>query len=221
MSPKSPKGDRKAKEEQLAEVTAAILYEKCKRDPLFWLQYYVYTVKEHRAAGEPALQLFPVRQYVKPIVEKWLDNKILHIVKSRQMGLSWLALAMLLWECQFYDYGLCVVINMALVDSINGLDRIKTMYAHQPSWLKNLCPLDRKLKDMPKECLTFENRSKIQALPQGADKVRGLVPVTALIDEASYLDELEATYGACVPCCKRIVVVSSAGPGFFERLCTT
>jgi len=197
---------------------AVLLKEKCRRDPVFWLSNYVKTVKEHRKDDEEAVQPFPMKPYIAPIVEEWLQSSILHIVKSRQMSMSWLSLAMLLWESQFNDYCLNVIINKALEDSINGVERVKMMYNSQPAWLKHLCPTDRKMRDMPREYLTFACGSKILALPQGADKIRGLVPKTALMDEASFQDECESTYGACVPCSKRIVCVSSAGPGFFQRL---
>lgn len=208
------------KQDRLSLTAAILVKEKCKRTPEFWLDNFVKTVKAHREEGEEAIQPFPMqRAYMREIVREWHNSKVLHIVKSRQMSMSWLALAMLLWEVQFYDHSLCVIINKKLEDAISGVDRIKLMYNHQPLWLRNLCPLDRKQRDMPKDCLTFKNGSKIQALPEGPDQVRSLVPATAFIDEAAFQDQLEATYGACVPCCKRIVTVSSAGPGFFEKLC--
>lgn len=208
------------KTSQISLATAVLIKEKCRRTPEYWLDNFVKTVKAHREPGEEAVQPFPMhRPYMREIVREWHASKVLHIVKSRQMSMSWLALSMLLWEAQFSEYTLCVIINKKLEDAISGVDRIKLMYNHQPLWLRNLCPLDRKQRDMPKDCLTFQNGSKIQALPEGPDQIRSLVPGTAFIDEASFQDQLEATYGACVPCCKRIVTVSSAGPGFFERLC--
>lgn len=205
---------------QFAKAWAVLEKEKCRRDPAYWIKTYVKTADEHSSQGENPIKPFPYRPYVKPIVDEWLKNEILHIAKSRQMAMSWLACAMLLWESQFNAYRLSVVINKAEGDSIKGIDRAKLMYNHQPVWLKNLCPLERKMKDQPRESLSFLNGSKLVALPQGAEKVRGMVPYTAMLDEAAYQDQLEATYAACIPCCERIVTISSAGPGFFQKLCT-
>lgn len=207
------------KAEEIARAWALLEKEKCRRDPFYWLSSYVKTADEHATASENPIKPFPVRPYVPIIVDLWKNESLLHIAKSRQMAMSWLACAMLLWESQFYDYRTSVIINKALEDSIKGVGRAKLMYNHQPLWLRNLCPLDRKMRDMPMEHLSFLNGSKIVALPQGADKVRGMVPYTAMLDEAAFQDELEATWAACVPCCKRIVTVSSAGPGFFDKLC--
>lgn len=207
------------KANQVALAWAVLEKERCRRDPAYWLEKYVKTADEHAESTENPIKPFLKKPYVEPIIREWQSNSILHIVKSRQMAMSWLACAMLLWEAQFYDYRTDVIINKALDDSIKGVDRTKLIYNHQPMWLKNLCPLDRKMRDMPRESITFKNGSKILALPQGADKVRGMVPYTAMLDEAAFQDECEATYAACVPCCKRIVTISSAGPGFFHRLC--
>lgn len=204
---------------KVALAWAILEKEKCSRVPEYWLSKYVKTADEHAKDGENPIKPFPMRPYMTPIVREWHDATILHIVKSRQMSMSWLASAMLLWESQFYAHRTAVIINKSSSESEQGIDRAKLIYNNQPLWLKNLCPLDRKPKEMPRDALTFKNGSKILALPQGADKVRGMVPYTALMDEAAFQDELEPTYAACVPCCHRIVTVSSAGPGFFERLC--
>ena len=185
------------------------------------MRKFVKTAKtgKNRRPDEQAIQPFPMRPYVPILIKEWQSNRIMHIAKSRQMGMSWFCLAMLLWESQFYDYKQCVVINKALDDSLAGIDRVKLMYNNQPAWLKSMCPLDRKVDDLPRENITFANGSMVLGLPQGAHKIRGLVPATALLDEAAYQDELAQTYAACVPCSSRIVTVCSAGPGFFRQLC--
>ena len=206
----------------LAMTEGLILKEKCRRDPLFWIQNYVKTLKvgKNRKQDEAALQPFPRRPYVAPLVHEWLNERIIHLAKSRQMSMTWFCAAMLLWEAQFHEYNLCLIINKREEDSVKeGVARAKIIYEAQPEWLKNLCPLDRKMRDMPMDILAFANGSAIEALPQGAEKVRGKVPATVLLDEARYQEALYETYSACVPCSSRIVTVSSAGPGFFKSLC--
>lgn len=188
---------------------------------MFWLTHFVKTAKtgKNRKPDENAIQPYLIRPYTATLIKEWRENRIIHVAKSRQMMMSWFCLSMLLWETQFYDYKQCIVINKALDDSLAGIDRVKLMYQNQPEWLKNLCLLDRKFQDLPRENITFANGSSILGLPQGAHKIRGLVPATALLDEAAYQDDLAQTYAACVPCSSRIVTVCSAGPGFFKQLC--
>lgn len=200
-----------------ARTKAAALKELCKRQPIFWLTNFVKTFDEHDKVQ--AVKPFPIKPYVEMICKEWESETILHIAKSRQMTVSWLAVALLLHEAQFYGYRLQAVFSKKELDALNLVERAKFMYNYQPLWLKNLVPLDRKMRDMPLGNLYFANGSKMVGFAQGKDQIRSYVPSTALLDEAAFQDKLEETYGACVPCCQKIVSVSSANPGYFQRLC--
>ncbi len=200
-----------------AKTLSLLLKEKCRRDPTYWLFNYVYTYDEHDP--EQTIKPFPKKEYFTQIVAEWQKCNILHIAKSRQMTISWVAAAMLLHEAMFYPYLLQAVINKKEKDAQAFIERAKFIYDRQPKWLKELCPLDRKMRDMPLGNLTLENGSKLVSMPQGEDQIRGYVPSTVVLDEAAMQEKLEETYAACVPCSKRIVTISSANPGFFQRLC--
>ena len=176
-----------------------------------------FTFDEHDK--ENPVKPFPVKDYVRQIVREWQGEAILHLAKSRQMQISWLAVVMLVHEAQFFPYQLEAVFSKKEEDAHALVERGKFVYSNQPSWLQDLCPLDRKMRDMPYGSLFFKSGSKVKGLAQGKDQVRSYVPSTALIDEAAFQDKLEETYGACVPCCAKIVTVSSAESGFFQRLC--
>jgi hypothetical protein len=208
--------------QELAKRQALLRKEACRRDPIYWIANYVKTEKtgKNRKEDENAIQPFPVNlPYVKPFVENWRKNSTIHIVKSRQMMISWLCQIMLMWEAQFRDNCLNVVISKTEDASVDEIRRCKTIYLNQPEWLKNQCPLARQMESMPADSLLFANGSRLVGLPQGAHKIRGLVPATVLLDEAAYIDDLEATFSASTPCASRVVTVSSAGPGYFRRLC--
>lgn len=209
--------DKEELVKRAARNRALALKEVCRRDPVFWLTNYVKTFDEHDR-DEP-VKNFPMRPYVAVIAREWIKEPILHIAKSRQMSISWLAMAMLLHEAQFFSYRLQAVFSKKEVDALNLVERAKFMWTHQPLWLRNLCPLDRKLRDMPLGNIYFDNGSKMVGFAQGKDQIRSYVPSTAFLDEAAFQDKLEETYGACVPCAQKIVTVSSANAGFFQRLC--
>jgi len=213
--------ERDDKVKQLALVKSLLLKEKCKRDPAFWIKNFVWTHDEHAKVwdGENPIKPFPYRPYVEPVVKEWTSNSIVHIAKSRQMSMSWLAMALLLHEAQFFDFRLQAVFSKKQEDAEALVERAKFMYSQQPAWLQSLCPIDRKMRDMPVGQIFFANGSKLKGFAQGADQIRSYVPSTAFLDEAAFQDKLEETYGACVPCCQRIVTVSSADAGFFQRLC--
>lgn len=194
----------------------AIRYELYKRDPLRWLKECARTFDEHDAVNP--IKPFPIKPYIEPLVREWTSETILHIAKSRQMSISWLSVAMLLWEGQFFAYRLQMAFSKKEEDAHALVERAKFIYENQPLWLRNMCPLDRKLRDMPYGELYFANGSKFIGKAQGKDQVRGYVPSTVFLDEMAFQDKAEETYGAVVPCAQKIISVSSAGPGFFQRL---
>lgn len=207
---------RTDKERELATRKSLLLKEKCKRDPVFWLTNYVKTFDEHDKVTP--VKGFPMRPYVAPIVNAVQTEAIVHIAKSRQMSVSWLIIALLIHEAQFFDFRLDAIFSKKEEDAHALVERGKFVYNYQPIWLKNLCPLDRKMRDMPFGNLFFANGSKLRGFAQGKDQIRSYVPSTAFLDEAAFQDKMEETYGACVPCCQKIITVSSANSGFFQRL---
>lgn len=209
--------EQKEKVKELAAIRAVYMKELYRRNPYEWLKGCVKTFDEHDKVSP--VKPFPTRPYVKTICDAYQSEEILHLAKSRQMSISWLMIALVLHEAQFYDYRLMAVFSKKEEDAHELVERAKFIYTMQPSWLKSICPLDRKMRDMPKGHLFFQNSSKIKGVAQGKDQVRSYVPSTALIDEAAFQDKLEETYAACIPCCQKIVTVSSANGGFFQRLC--
>ena len=204
------------KTKQLALRKAVILKEAYKRDPYLWLIQCCKTWDEHDSVTP--VKSFPDKPYLREIAKYCHNENIIHVAKSRQMLISWLIIALLLHEAEFFDYRLEAIFSKKEDDAFLLVERAKFIYSHQPVWLKNMCPLDRKMRDMPLGHLFFGNGSQIRGLAQGKDQIRSYVPTTVFIDEAAFQDKLEETYNACVPCAKKIITVSSAENGFFQRL---
>lgn len=204
--------------QDLAVQRNIVLYQYYKRNPLKWLEDCVFTFDEHDE--EHPVKPFPIEPYVPYIINEFQTQSILHIAKSRQMSISWLMMALLLHKAQFIPYRLIAVFSKKEKDALEMVERSKFMYSHQPKWLQQMCPLERKMKDLSHGSLIFANGSKEQGFAEGPDQVRGYVPSIAFLDEAAKQDKLAETYGACVPCSKQIITVSSADVGYFETLVT-
>ncbi len=203
--------------ESLTNATYALLKEKYRRDSFYWLCNIVRTFDEHDS--ETPIKPFPIRPYVETIVRAFRSKeKVLLLAKSRQMTISWLFTALATHEAQFVQYRKEIFFSKKEDDAFEMVERCKFIYSNQPKWLRNLCPLERKLKDMPRGKLFFANGSKIIGAPQGGDQVRSHVPTTAFLDEIAFQTEAEDTYASCLPCAQKIVAFSSANAGFFGRI---
>ncbi|SRR6266446_2954193 len=96
----------------------------------------------------------------------------------------------------------------------------RALWEHQHPWLRERFPLAARMDDLPADRLVWKNGSAIQAIGKGADQVRMFHPTIFVMDEAAHMDEAEASFGAAIPVSQQIIVVSSAGPGWFGQICS-
>jgi hypothetical protein len=196
---------------------AQLFKEKCKRDIWFWLTTFVKTYDEKDS--EQPVKDFPAKEYLKVIVHEYnKPDKVLAIAKSRQIMASWLFAAIGLHLCLFFDYRKVVVLSKTKDDTYQIIDRAKFIYNSMPGWLRRLLPLARKMKDMPMDGLFIGNNSQMIGLAHGGEKIRSHVASLIILDEFAWQEEISETYTTCLPCAKKIVLISSANDGFFMDL---
>jgi len=91
------------------------------------------------------------------------------------------------------------------------------LYRNQETWLKQLHPLKSAASALSIE---WEEGGRIFGIPHGQHKLRLFHPTIVIFDEASFLPEFEACYNVAQPVAKKIIAVSSAGPGAFADQCS-
>jgi len=96
----------------------------------------------------------------------------------------------------------------------------KTLYERQKPAISEAYPLARKMTEQADGVLEFANGSRIVGIPGGADQIRSYHPWGLFQDEAAFMPEAGKAYDHAVPVCQKIVVVSSAGPGWFADFVT-
>lgn len=192
---------------------AVLEYEKCKRDPWHWLTNWVWTLDTHDKV-QP-VKRFPDSEYLKFTTEIWLRETLLLIPKSRQMMLTWLIVALYLWDAQFHLGRYIFFQSKKEKDADDILSRAKFMFNNQPYFLKP--------KNEQKYCqMSFPStNSLIRAIPQGGDQIRMHTASGLFIDEAAFQHQAEEAFTAAKPSIDgggKVTMVSSANPGFFEML---
>lgn len=114
----------------------ALEWEKCKKDPYYWLTTWAKTIDSHYKEGEDPKKTFPDKEYIKKIVKKFKTSKVLFIPKSRQMMLSWTIIALFLHTVQFNEAKM-VAFQSKDKDSADYLiKRLRTIWENQPSFLR-------------------------------------------------------------------------------------
>ncbi|HEY6351992.1 MAG TPA: transposase [Candidatus Angelobacter sp.] len=186
-------------------------------DPLIWLQKYTETKDSHwreQGATSP-YRPFPDYPYFRPLMDSFIGDQHVFIGKSRNMMLSWLCVGFFAHAAMTTE-GIDILFQSQKEDKAFELvDYAKTLYDRQWPELQEAFPLKKELKNMADGELLFKNGSRILGIPGGADQIRSYHPWGLFMDEAAFMPEAADSYNNALPVCKKIIVLSSAGPGWF------
>jgi hypothetical protein len=188
-------------------------------DPYRWATEFTQTYNEHWKEEErpSPYEPFPLRlPYLEPLFEIFELQRIVWIVKSRDMMVSWACMAYLIWKAMTTPLCGSVVQTQKEKKAIQLVEYAKCLYECQPAWLQNAIPLAKPLKNQSDLELQFANGSYIVGIPGGADQIRSYHPWGYLNDESSFQPEAGDCYDEALSVVKgKIIFNSSAGPGWY------
>lgn len=200
-------------------------WRMCKEDPYYFLTTWAKTIDVHDDTGNP-IKPFPDKEYIKIITDKWLKEKILFIPKTRQMMISWICVALYLWDTQFHRARFTAFQSKKEGDADALVKRVKHIWDNEPEFLKryyekgypngymklNVNPSHRGKHVNCKFELPDIN-SSIIGVPEGGDVIRMHTLSGMLADEAAFQPAMESAYTALKPTLSnngRLTVVSTA-----------
>jgi Mu-like prophage FluMu protein gp28 len=196
---------------------AASVVEKWARDPWAFIRDACLTRDE---ADAGAVKRFPDLPYLAHVCRVWQRYPMLAVPKSRRMMLTWIMLALHLHLALFTPNSAVFIQSKKAEDSdyLIDKDRMLFIYSNLPHWLRayGLPTVQRKQYN-----LTFSNGSMIRAIAQGEDQLRQYTATAVLCDEIAFWDRAAETWRALRPVVQgggKVTLVSSAAPGFFERV---
>ena len=188
------------------------------QDPWAFLTECVQTLDQ--ASGQ--VRPFPTHLglYLEPLVRLWEQEKLLLVVKSRRMFVTWLFVALHYWLARFRPATKIAFMarKEGRDDSEGSAELVKRawfIHEHLPPGLG--CAAEYKF------CrLTIpETQGEIVGIGEGADQLRQHTVTAILADEFAFWPEAYETYVAARPTLEgggRFVGVSTPGPGFFKSL---
>lgn len=137
---------------------------RCSVSPLYFIQNYVYIEN----ATETAWIKFKLWPEQVRVLLMMIEELLTIIVKARQLGLTWLVLALSLWHMIFISNSSIGLFSRGDRESMELLDRLKGMYKRLPDWLK--IPEEPNSKKLPDSghLWVLPNGSKARSLPTSA-----------------------------------------------------
>ena len=148
---------------------------------LYFIAHYVFIFEKAKRQWL-RFRLWPEQARV---AMRLVKQKKVIILKARQLGLTWLVLAYILWQMLFHPVALVLITNAREEEAKDALRRIKGMYERLPTWMKRRFPVQVDNETY----MQFATGSSIRAIPPN----RGdSYPATHVIaDEMSLIEQQE------------------------------
>lgn len=190
-----------------------------RKDPWEFCSTCVFTLDQTDKVNP--VKRFPVDlKYLKLYARLWNKERFIAVPKSRRMFMSWMNIALYLWDTMFNIGRANAFVSKKEDDADELIKRAKFILEHIP---EDLIPKDL----IPKYEYTYgklkfpELNSTIQGFPQGSDQLRQFTLSGILGDEMAFWDDAQLMYSASFPTLEgggRFTAISSPGPGFFKQL---
>lgn len=152
-----------------------IKYElkNCMLDPVHFMKKYCKI--QHPKRGKVYFNLY---DFQEKSLSELKEHRFNIILKSRQLGISTLCAAYILWRMLFKDDQNILVIAIKASVAKTMITKIKVMYENLPLFLRNV-----KCIENNKMSLSFGNGSTVKAVPSTADAGRSEALSLLVMDE--------------------------------------
>lgn len=177
-------------------------WEIAKREPWYFIRYFVNTFDEHEFTDLAFSKPFPNKAVYRIIVRAWKEIDVLHIEKSRQIMMTWLMCALYLWLVMFFPVKRVVLQSKKEDDANAILDRARHIYELLQSM--NLPGLPE-AKVFSGKIGTNTNisfpkiKGEISSIPQGPDIIRSRTYSGILADEMNHQPQYRDGHAAAMP----------------------
>ncbi len=168
----------------------------------------------------PTNRPFPMKEYMPPIIDAWLNEQYLLVEKSRDMIATWTIVMCYAWDTFFHKGRQNIFQSEDTTKTFDLCKRAWHMYRHQPKFLKIYKTQAGQGVAKAGHIRFEELNSEILGFPQGADQIRQFHPSGIFLDEAAFLKDAGDTFAAIKPSIEnggRFTAISSANPSWFWR----
>lgn len=169
-----------------------------------------------------------LRGFTHEFLETIAETHMVAIEKSRQMTITWVVLAYILWRAKFHAHQLILVQSkreddakklVCVKETEVDAARLTFMESHLPEHMKSI---DFNRKGAVTKCnVFFDNGSHVWGIPEGGSLIRSHTPSVVFSDESAFQPQFGESYRAMLPAVHgggQAIFVSSAEPGEFQQL---
>lgn len=161
---------------------------KCSKSCLYFIDNYVQIYEATDARWVP-FRLWPLQVAT---LEAIMSNRLTIILKARQLGMTWLTLAVALWKMTFRPIATSLVFSRRDDEATYLLERVRGMYKRLPPWAQS-----KRILTSNAHIWELHNNSIMYGFPTTAGD--SYTASMAIVDEADLVPDLEALMNAVKP----------------------
>lgn len=121
-----------------------------------------------------------------------VNNRLVVILKARQLGLTWLCLGYALWLMLFHPAATVLLFSRRDEEAVSLLERLRGMYARLPVWMQA-----KEIVTSNSHRLVLSNGSEARAFPTTAGD--SYTATLAIVDEADLVPDLDRLMASVKP----------------------
>ena len=153
------------------------------------MKNYVYTLERKGQKTK-----YPDYDYLEEFVKMLNSERLIIVLKSRQMLITWTVMAFIVWDCMFGKSSDNLVISKREAEARDLLHRAKYVYANLPGSMK------ASVGENNKNVLEFPGQnSRIISLPSSPDIGRSYSPSRVFWDEMAFTPFNEEVFQSIQP----------------------
>jgi len=162
---------------------------KCGKDPVYFINNYAKI--SHPIEG---LIPFNMYDYQEDLVQDFGDHRFTVILKARQLGISTITGAYMVWMMLFHRDKNILVMATKFGTAANLVKKVKAIMRYLPEWLKIA-----KISIDNRASFELDNGSQIKASTTSADAGRSEALSLLVIDEAAHVEGLDELWTGLYP----------------------
>jgi phage FluMu gp28-like protein len=125
-----------------------------------------------------------------------IDERLLLILKARQLGISWLTCAYALWLCLYHPGKVVLAFSKGQEEANELTRRITVMYERLPEPIRATLPALAKANT---EEIAWANGSRVKSMPATPGAGRTFTASLAIMDEAAFMNYADKLYTSLKP----------------------
>lgn len=134
---------------------------RCEKDFYYWFKRYAKLQQAPTLTSPGGILPFQLWPHVSEILAALFSNLLISILKSRQIGASWLIAAYCLWNAEFHAGDKTLLFSKGEMEASELLNKCWIIYNHQAWHLKQA---DSSIVGKSSTKIEFKNGSAIEAL---------------------------------------------------------